>query len=76
MQTYDPDWTSLIRPQCEPCPPNAICRFNYEADCKDDYVLVPNPLSFGGLVPLPLHVSQIQRSFEESQSCRMRRLEF
>ncbi|KAI5838346.1 Man1-Src1p-C-terminal domain-containing protein [Morchella snyderi] len=53
MQTYDPDWTSLIRPQCEPCPPNAICRFNYEADCKDDYVLVPNPLSFGGLVPLP-----------------------
>lgn len=53
MQTYNSDWTSLIRPQCEPCPQNAICKFNFEADCKDDYVLVPNQLSFGGLVPLP-----------------------
>lgn len=53
MQTMDPDWTSSIRPQCEPCPPNAICKPGCEAECKDDYVLVPNPFSFGGFVPLP-----------------------
>lgn len=53
MQTLNPDWTSPIRPQCEPCPPNAICKPSYEVECKDDYVLVPNPLSFWSLVPLP-----------------------
>ena len=47
------DWTALIRPTCEPCPQNAICKSNFTAACKSDYVLVPNPWSLGGLIPLP-----------------------
>ncbi|KAG0136840.1 putative sister chromatid separation protein [Tuber indicum] len=52
MHVPEDDWTNVLRPQCEPCPPNAICRPDFEATCNDDYVLVPNPLSLGGLVPL------------------------
>ncbi|KAF8456787.1 Man1-Src1p-C-terminal domain-containing protein [Kalaharituber pfeilii] len=46
-------WTNILRPSCEPCPPNAICKPKYVAVCKDDYVLLHNPLSLGGLIPLP-----------------------
>jgi len=52
MHVAESDWTNVLRPQCEPCPPNAICRPDFEATCNDDYVLVPNPLSLGGLIPL------------------------
>ncbi|PUU76932.1 Man1-Src1p-C-terminal domain-domain-containing protein [Tuber borchii] len=52
MHVAENDWTNVLRPQCEPCPPNAICRPDFEATCNDDYVLVPNPLSLGGLIPL------------------------
>ncbi|PWW75130.1 hypothetical protein C7212DRAFT_281055, partial [Tuber magnatum] len=52
MHVAQEDWTNVLRPQCEPCPPNAICRPDFEATCNDDYVLVPNPLSLGGLIPL------------------------
>jgi len=47
-----PDWTTVLRPQCEPCPPHAICYINLETKCEPDYELVTNPLSLGGLVPL------------------------
>lgn len=49
----DQDWATLLRPECEPCPPNAVCKPNFTADCKSDYVLVNNPLSLFGLIPLP-----------------------
>lgn len=48
-----PEWASTLQPQCEPCPPHAICRPNFEAICEPDFVLQPHPLSLGGLVPLP-----------------------
>ncbi|KAL7271456.1 inner nuclear membrane protein enriched at telomere/subtelomere region [Rhizina undulata] len=54
MQYIDgPDWTNIIRPSCEHCPSNAICKPDFEVECKDDYVLVPHPFSLGGLIPLP-----------------------
>ena len=47
-----PDWTTVLRPQCEPCPPHATCFVDLDTRCDPDYVLVSHPLSFGGLVPL------------------------
>ena len=49
----DYEWSTFLRPECEPCPPNAICKPNYTAECKPDYVLVNNPFSLFGLIPLP-----------------------
>ncbi|KAF3923274.1 hypothetical protein ABW21_db0201748 [Orbilia brochopaga] len=46
-----PDWINNLSPQCEPCPPHAICRENLVTDCYTDYVLVPHPFSFWGAVP-------------------------
>ncbi|KAL8799755.1 MAG: hypothetical protein Q9182_005661 [Xanthomendoza sp. 2 TL-2023] len=48
-----PDWASLLQPQCEPCPQHAYCYEEMETRCEPDFVLIPHPLSFGGLVPLP-----------------------
>ncbi|KAI5797943.1 Man1-Src1p-C-terminal domain-containing protein [Peziza echinospora] len=47
------DWTTLLLPECELCPANAICKPNFVAECKDDYVLASNPLTFFGLIPIP-----------------------
>ncbi|KAJ6260627.1 hypothetical protein Dda_4853 [Drechslerella dactyloides] len=46
-----PDWINNLSPQCEPCPPHAICRENLGTDCYTDYVLVPHPFSFWGMLP-------------------------
>ncbi|KAK6359827.1 inner nuclear membrane protein enriched at telomere/subtelomere region [Orbilia brochopaga] len=46
-----PDWINNLSPQCEPCPPHAICRENLGTECYTDYVLVPHPFSFWGAVP-------------------------
>ncbi|KAF8424928.1 Man1-Src1p-C-terminal domain-containing protein [Tirmania nivea] len=48
----DRDWATVLRPECEPCPPNAICKPNYTVECKSDYVLVNSPFSLFGLIPL------------------------
>ncbi|KAL8812564.1 MAG: hypothetical protein Q9223_000974 [Gallowayella weberi] len=48
-----PDWASLLQPQCEPCPQHAYCYEDMETRCEPDFVLIPHPLSLGGLVPLP-----------------------
>ncbi|KAF3939343.1 hypothetical protein ABW19_dt0205046 [Dactylella cylindrospora] len=46
-----PDWLNNLTPQCEPCPPHAICRENLGTECYTDYVIVPHPFSFWGIVP-------------------------
>ncbi|KAF2011860.1 sister chromatid separation protein-like protein [Aaosphaeria arxii CBS 175.79] len=48
-----PEWASPALPQCEPCPPHAICYQNLELLCDKDFVKKEHPLSFGGLIPLP-----------------------
>ena len=48
----DRDWATILRPECEPCPSNAICKPNYTAECKSDYVLINSPFSILGLIPL------------------------
>lgn len=48
-----PDWASFIQPSCEPCPQHAVCYQGLEASCEQDFILVPHPFSFGGLVPVP-----------------------
>lgn len=49
-----PDWArDAVQPQCEPCPPHAYCYADLQASCEDDFILVPHPLSLGGLFPLP-----------------------
>jgi len=48
-----PDFASALVPQCEPCPPHAICYPNMQVTCEQDFIKKDHPLSFGGLVPLP-----------------------
>jgi hypothetical protein len=48
-----PEWADVIRPQCEPCPPHAICHENLETTCEPGFVLTPHPLSINGLLPIP-----------------------
>ena len=49
-----PDWADVARPQCEPCPPHAICNENLETTCEPGFVLTPHPLTLNGMLPLPL----------------------
>ncbi|KAI2618386.1 Man1-Src1p-C-terminal domain-containing protein [Hypoxylon sp. NC1633] len=42
-----------VEPDCEPCPPHAICYADYSVRCEQDYILKPHPLSLGGVIPLP-----------------------
>lgn len=49
-----PDWVvPFVEPQCEPCPAHAYCFADYSVRCEQDFILVPHPLSLGGIVPLP-----------------------
>ena len=47
-----PQWADVIRPQCEPCPPHAICYDKLETKCEPGFVLTHHPLSFNGLLPI------------------------
>ena len=42
-----------IVPDCTPCPPHATCLPGFEVKCDDGFVQVANPMSLGGLLPLP-----------------------
>ncbi|KAF2267462.1 hypothetical protein CC78DRAFT_566210 [Lojkania enalia] len=48
-----PEWAEIILPQCEPCPPHAMCYQNLEVVCDRDFTKKDHPLSLGGLIPLP-----------------------
>ena len=48
-----PEWTSILEPECEPCPQHAICFADMQAQCEQDFILRPHPLTIGGLIPLP-----------------------
>lgn len=48
-----PEWANVLQPECEPCPPHAYCYSGMQVSCEPDFILVPHPLSIGGLVPLP-----------------------
>ncbi|EWC46482.1 hypothetical protein DRE_04205 [Drechslerella stenobrocha 248] len=52
LKNHDfPDWINNLSPQCELCPPHAICRDRLATECYTDYVLVPHPFSLWGAVP-------------------------
>ncbi|EHA53667.1 hypothetical protein MGG_04363 [Pyricularia oryzae 70-15] len=54
VQEKLPEWAEiLVEPQCEACPAHAYCYEDFSVRCEDDYLMVPHPLSLGGLVPLP-----------------------
>ncbi|RPA85212.1 hypothetical protein BJ508DRAFT_14326 [Ascobolus immersus RN42] len=44
--------SNFYLPRCEVCPPHAICKPDFQTECQDDYVLVPNKYSLAGLIPL------------------------
>ena len=48
-----PDWASFLQPVCEPCPQHATCYQGLETTCDQDFLLIPHPFAFGGVVPLP-----------------------
>ena len=48
-----PEWTSILEPECEPCPQHAVCYPDMEIQCEHDFVLKPHPLTISGLIPLP-----------------------
>ena len=51
---WAPDWAvDALLPQCEPCPPHAVCYKDLEIVCDKDFVKRDHPLSLGGAVPLP-----------------------
>lgn len=41
-----------IRPECEPCPENAVCLKNFELICDDGFIKINSPLSLGGIFPV------------------------
>ncbi|TGZ85093.1 hypothetical protein EX30DRAFT_392478 [Ascodesmis nigricans] len=45
--------TSLLRPECEPCPPHARCYPGFTLECDNDYIQVNKWSSLGGLLPIP-----------------------
>lgn len=51
--TEIPEWADILRPECEPCPPHAICNERLETVCEPGFVLSQHPLSFGGYLPIP-----------------------
>ena len=48
-----PEWADMIRPNCEICPPHAICNENLATICEPGFVLTPHPLSLNGYLPVP-----------------------
>lgn len=47
-----PEWADIIRPQCEQCPPHAICGDKLETTCEPGFVLTHHPLSLNGMLPI------------------------
>ena len=47
-----PEWADVIRPECEPCPPHAMCNEKFETVCEPGFILTQHPLSFGGVLPV------------------------
>ena len=49
-----PAWVhETLQPNCEPCPPHALCYPKMEVRCENDFILQHHPLSLNGLVPVP-----------------------
>ena len=48
-----PEWADVIRPDCEICPPHAICNDKLETTCEPGFVLTHHPLSLNGYLPIP-----------------------
>ena len=49
-----PAWVhENFQPQCEPCPPHAVCFPNMDVKCESDFVLQQHPFGAGGLLPVP-----------------------
>ena len=49
-----PTWVhESFQPQCEPCPPHAVCFPNMDVECESDFVLQQHPFGAGGLLPVP-----------------------
>lgn len=48
-----PEWADVLRPDCEPCPPHAMCNERFETVCEPGFVVTQHPLSLGGLLPIP-----------------------
>ena len=48
-----PDWATVLRPKCEPCPQHAICYDGMVTRCEEDFILHSHPLALGGWIPLP-----------------------
>lgn len=52
--THIPPWIhEKLEPECLPCPQHAICFPDMAVTCENDYVLKPDPLSVGGILPFP-----------------------
>lgn len=51
--TEIPEWADVVRPECEPCPPHAMCNDRFETSCEAGFVVTQHPLSLGGLLPIP-----------------------
>lgn len=48
-----PEWADALRPECEICPPHAICNDRLATTCEPGFVLTQHPLSLNGLLPIP-----------------------
>lgn len=48
-----PDWADVLRPECEICPPHAICNDRLATSCEPGFVLTHHPLSLNGVLPIP-----------------------
>lgn len=48
-----PEWADVLRPDCEICPPHAVCNERLATTCEPGFVLTQHPLSFNGILPIP-----------------------
>lgn len=53
LQLIDQYLEKTIKPECLPCPKNAICSSELQMECEEGFNYVQSPLSLDGLIPIP-----------------------
>lgn len=53
LKLVDQYLEKTFKPDCIPCPDNAVCSTELKMTCKDGFNYAESPFSLGGLVPIP-----------------------
>ncbi|SMN20977.1 similar to Saccharomyces cerevisiae YDR458C HEH2 Inner nuclear membrane (INM) protein [Maudiozyma saulgeensis] len=53
FQLIDQYLEKTMKPDCLPCPENAVCSSKLQMECVDGFNYAQSPFSLGGLIPIP-----------------------